>query len=121
MDPIMDTMHEMQCQIELLRERDRQHDLCIKKLTQEVKQNQEECFRTFYHNNAGVVQEDVKSHSRFLLWAVLQIKALKLQMNGPYTAHLTDAERGDIDPKDPHVFDKEPIGAIRLLINGCRR
>jgi hypothetical protein len=121
MNPIMDSMLEMQYQIDLLRERDREHELCIKNLTQRVKQNEEESCQTFYQNNAGVVKEDVKTHSRFLLWAVLQIKALKLQMNGPYTAHLTDAERGDIDPKDPHVFDKEPIDAIRSLIQSCRR
>ena len=72
--------------------------------------------RTLHHNNVGAVKEDVEAHSGFLMWAVLQIKALKLQMHGPYTAHLTDAERGVIDPKDPRVFGKDPIDAIRSLI-----
>ena len=116
MDPIMEKMHEMQYQIGLLHERDRQHDVVIRQLTQKVKENHEANVESGYANNVGAVKEDVEQLSDFLLWAVSQIKALKLFMHGPYTAHLTEAERGEVDPNDRHVFGKDPIDAIRALI-----
>jgi len=116
MDLILEKMHEMQYQIGLLREKDIQHDVVIRNLTQKVKENHEANVRSGYTNNVGAVKEDVEQLSNFLLWAVSQIKALKLLMHGPYTAHLTEAERGEVDPHDRHVFGKDPIDAIRALI-----
>lgn len=112
----MGQMRAMQHQIELLRDQNRQHEAVIMNLTQKVKENHENNVRSFYAVNVGALKEDVEQLSDFVLWAVSQIKSLRLLMHGPYSAHLTPAERGGVDPNDPHVLGKDPIDAIRALI-----